>query len=291
MVVLSLLLIGSVASAAEIIPDNGDGSSSQISWDLRYPYSFTQNADPTTIDAGTFTCGNTLYNYITDCWAMRRFYFADEGINVPFTVQSIDWGIKRFIALGDSVPGPYAVDLNIYTIPVGAPLLFANLTLVSTVSVPIVPGDHPVPPALGTPKHTDITALISDTVGQDLVVAWFLPITYYMTPRVRFACVGSNYGETWPSYYAFADCGFPEPVTPADLGSPGVSQLVVVVNGDVYEPPAPGACCFGPNCVLLFDTECAAQGGVWYGGPCDPNPCPPVPTEETSWGRVKATYR
>jgi hypothetical protein len=292
LVVLSLLLIGSVASAAEIILDQESGGSTSVTWDGRYPYSFTQNGDPSTFDAGTYTCGNTLYNYITDCWALRRFYFSDEGITVPFTVQSIDWGVRRFIALGDSVPGPYATTLYIGTIPVGLPFVFANISWVNQVDIPITTADNPPAGQFGVPKHTDITAVISDTVNNDLVVAWFAPITYYMTPRIRFAWSANNAGGyTWEAYFAFADCGFPEPATPTELGGAGLSNLVVVVNGDVYEPPAPGACCFGPNCTLLLEADCAAQGGVWYGGACDPNPCPPVPVENTSWGQIKANYR
>jgi len=40
--------------------------------------------------------------------------------------------------------------------------------------------------------------------------------------------------------------------------------------------------------------ECAAQGGEYLGDgiECDPNPCPnPNPTEDTSWGQIKAKYR
>jgi hypothetical protein len=59
--------------------------------------------------------------------------------------------------------------------------------------------------------------------------------------------------------------------------------------------PEPGACCFGPLCVMLLETECADQGGDWYGGDCGPNnePCPqePTPTQETTWGSIKNIYR
>ena len=290
LVMLSLLLIGSVANAAEIVADPADGSSTHVTWDGRYPYSFTQNGDPATLNAGVYTCGNTLYNYITDCWAMRRFYFADEGLAVPFTVQSIDWGVRRFVALADSVPGPYDITLYIGTIGVGLPLQFANISWVNQVQVPITTADNPIAPAVGVPKNTPINALISDTVNNDLVVAFFAPITYYMVPRIRFAESASNLGETYESYYAFTDCGFDEPATPTELGGPGQSQLVIVVNGDVYEEPAPGACCFPDgSCVMTLQADCQGQ---WLGLPCEPeNPCPPVPTEEKSWGQIKANYR
>lgn len=290
LVLLGCMLISVGAQAAEVVLGEDIGTPGLLQVDNRYPYSFTQNADPSVLDAGTYTCGNVTYGYITDTWCMRRFYFADEGIASPFTVQSIDWGVRRFVALLDSIPGPYSVQLKIYTIPVGAELLFANLTEVTSVDVPITTADNPVPPAIGVPKNTPITAQINDTANNDLVVAWFCPNTVDMTPSIRFATSASNLGETYESYYAFADCNFPEPVTPTTLGGPGQSQLVVVVNGDVNEQ-VPEACCFGETCQLLLEADCLAQGGAFYGGACDPNPCPPVPTENKSWGQVKEMYR
>lgn len=290
LVLLGCMLISGGAQAAELILGEDAGVPGHLQVDNRYPYSFTQNADPTTLNAGTYTCGNTVYNYITDTWCGRRFYFADEGIATPFTVQSIDWGVRRFVALLDSIPGPYSVQLKAYTIPVGAEILFANMTEIASVDVPITTADNPVPPAVGVPKHTDITAQINDPVNNDLIIAWFAPHTYDIIPHVRFATSASNLGETYESYYAFEGCGFPDPVTPTTLGGPGQSQLVVVVNGDVNEQ-VPEACCFADgSCQLLLEADCVAAGGTFLGGPCDPNPCPPVPTENKSWGQVKEMY-
>jgi len=57
------------------------------------------------------------------------------------------------------------------------------------------------------------------------------------------------------------------------------------------QPPEPGACCVGVECLFVLETECATLGGDWYGGPCQPNPCPPIPTDEKSWGQIKNQYR
>ncbi|MBU1700694.1 MAG: hypothetical protein KJ970_07365 [Candidatus Eisenbacteria bacterium] len=58
--------------------------------------------------------------------------------------------------------------------------------------------------------------------------------------------------------------------------------------------PEPGACCFGPDCVLLLETQCVEQAGDWYGGACNPDgsPCPPDPNpvQETTWGSIKVVY-
>lgn len=61
------------------------------------------------------------------------------------------------------------------------------------------------------------------------------------------------------------------------------------------QPPATGACCFtDESCEVRTAPQCAAGSG-WYQGddePCTPATClPPVPTERTSWGRIKSNYR
>jgi hypothetical protein len=60
--------------------------------------------------------------------------------------------------------------------------------------------------------------------------------------------------------------------------------------------PLPGACCFTDGtCALTMDlTECLGIGGYdWLGEGtvCDPNPCPPIATETTTWGSIKADYK
>jgi len=61
-------------------------------------------------------------------------------------------------------------------------------------------------------------------------------------------------------------------------------------------PPPTGACCIGDqgDCYLLSEDACLAQGGTYQGNgsTCEPvNPCPIVPTQNTTWGRIKNSYR
>ena len=276
-VLMSLLLIGSVANAAEIIADDATGPGARVNWNHdRSAYSITQNADPTMLNSGTFTCGGVVYNtaYTTDGWAMRRFPLQYEfGINVPFTVSSVDWGVRRFVARLDSIPGPYSVTVLLYSIAGTDSLRFANMTLIDSVKVPITPADNPVPPAMGVAKRTMIGGTINPN-GYDLVVAIHCPEGYSTTPTTRFALAASSLGQTAESYYAFIDCGYPEPVTPTELGQPGASQMVIRVNGD---PAALGACCpTSGACSITAQVLCP---GVWQGENtvCVPNPCPPPP--------------
>jgi hypothetical protein len=60
-------------------------------------------------------------------------------------------------------------------------------------------------------------------------------------------------------------------------------------------PPADtGACCFNDGtCVVLTPLQCQGQGGFFtaVGLGCVPDPCPAVPVEPRSWGRIKEHYR
>ncbi len=62
---------------------------------------------------------------------------------------------------------------------------------------------------------------------------------------------------------------------------------------DIYsEPVFEGACCFGPDCVLMTEQDCLDAQGEWYGDDsCDPNPCPTTPADNSSWGEIKSLYR
>jgi len=64
---------------------------------------------------------------------------------------------------------------------------------------------------------------------------------------------------------------------------------------DCPQPPPEGACCLDDQgtCEVMTEAECIEGGGEYQGDDttCDPNPCPIVPTQNTTWGRIKANYR
>ncbi len=66
-------------------------------------------------------------------------------------------------------------------------------------------------------------------------------------------------------------------------------------GGETCDPnpcPQPGACCFPDGtCQVLSEEDCLEADGQFNGGPCDPNPCEVIPTDETSWGQIKSQYR
>jgi len=85
-----------------------------------------------------------------------------------------------------------------------------------------------------------------------------------------------------------------------------MSQPDCELQGGIYQgdgtvcdpnpcPPPTGACCLPTgDCIVTTAEACLAQNGVYQGDnfPCDPSLCPPpVPTQRTTWGQVKNTYR
>jgi hypothetical protein len=61
-----------------------------------------------------------------------------------------------------------------------------------------------------------------------------------------------------------------------------------------FAPPT-GACCVGDQgeCHVVTAGECETLGGQYQGDTtvCDPNPCPIVPIQDSSWGSIKANFR
>jgi len=288
LVVMGLLLIGSVASAAEISYDSSSGPGTVIAPTVRDDFAFTQNFS-TNLTAGIYTCGNVTLGYTTEGWALRRMSLAYEFDMVdPFCVTSIDWGVRRYCALLDSVPqGPYYVNVDLYTIPETDPLLFANLTQVA--SVPVEIAYLPNTPINCRAMNTPINATI-DPIGQDLVVAIHYPEGYSTTPATRFSPAGNSLGETLPGYIAFADCGYAEPVTPGELGDTS-PMVVFVVNGHICTIESGSCCAPDGTCTITAPADCAAPSIWTLNGVCDPNTCQVIPVETKSWGQVKQLYR
>lgn len=59
--------------------------------------------------------------------------------------------------------------------------------------------------------------------------------------------------------------------------------------------PHIGACCYGDQqCAVVTRFQCVEDCGCDYQGDgttCDPDPCTATPTENRSWGAIKAAYR
>jgi hypothetical protein len=71
-------------------------------------------------------------------------------------------------------------------------------------------------------------------------------------------------------------------------------DLAFKLYSSPFAPPT-GACCVGDQgeCHVVTAGECETLGGQYQGDTtvCDPNPCPIVPIQDSSWGSIKANFR
>lgn len=192
-------------------------------------FNLTQSLDITTITAANAVSCNDMTSHADNSY-LRRFDLDGEfGITDDFAVSSVDFGVESSTSAGGTTP----VSVNIYSIPAGADLLFANLTLINSVALDLadVVG--------GAIISTAIEATLVDPVANDLVLEIFTP-----DAAADLYFMGSNTGgETAPSFIAAADCGIAEPAATGDIGFPTFAMLMIV-NGslagpDIEFPPPP----------------------------------------------------
>ena len=60
-----------------------------------------------------------------------------------------------------------------------------------------------------------------------------------------------------------------------------------------FDPQPLAVCCAGADCYLTNEDECSFMGGEIFPDweTCEPNPCPPTPVMESSWGKLKALFK
>jgi hypothetical protein len=182
------------------------------------PHSPTQSTDTSTVSPGNSVSCNGAGLHTDNSYIRRFFLGVDHGIVNSFYVKSLDWAIEQAAGVGGVQP----VNINLYRIPVGSPLTFANMTLISTDMLSVADA------SLSPINSVIASAYVPDPTTTDLVVEVFTPEG--QTAGNSFF-IGSNpNGETQPSYLAAAVCGITEPTTTGSIGFPGM-QLVMVVNG------------------------------------------------------------
>jgi Ca2+-binding RTX toxin-like protein len=182
------------------------------------PAVITQSTDTSTITSlNSVSCNNSVGH--ADNHYLRRFLLSvDHGIAGAFTVNAVRFGIES--ATGNGGTQPYEV--NLYTIPTGASLTFANLTEIGAYSGSLAD-------AALTTMDVSVSGTVDDPTTQDLVVEIYTP-NGQAVGNLFF--VGSNAnGETRPNYLAAADCGASEPTSTATLGFPGM-HLIMQVSGE-----------------------------------------------------------
>lgn len=133
----------------------------------------------------------------------------------------------------------------------------------------------------GWPGNNTGTSIVWTTTQMGLVTEayWFAGYNYY-GPGL-FSLIGNpDQGGN------FADDAVPAILDPiAGYGTIGFDTAGVPACPEA--PPQEGACCFSDGtCAILTPADCSTQGGAFFGGACDPNPCPPPPTGACCVGTV-----
>ena len=176
---------------------------------------FTQNLDLNTItQSNSAACRNPSLGHAANSYIRRFDLDGAEGLSKPIEVRKVNYAIET----ASSGSGSQPVTVNIYSIPNGSSLLFANMTLIASVDSTI-----------NDTQLTWTSAAISgeiDPSAFDLVVEIFTPDGQN---DGNFLYIGSNAGgQTAPTYLAAADCGVPEPTDTAQLGFPDMHLLMTV---------------------------------------------------------------
>jgi hypothetical protein len=224
-----MLLVGSAANAAELLlNDTGqlwiaspDGSVGTIC--------ITQNNDTSTIETGSVSCG-VAGSHTADNQYLRLFELgADHGLVDDFTVKSVDWAVQQHeTPTGELVCS--IVTTNLYSIAIGDPFVYANLTLVSTADTEVCTDME------GTFVNVLMDGLF-DANTQNLVMELTSPDLSAEVIQFR---PGSNTGGVIAdAYIASLTCGIDEPTPVTAIGFPD-SQYVYIVNGETGDdPPTP----------------------------------------------------
>jgi hypothetical protein len=302
LVAMGLLLISSVASA-ELITDNELGGPANVlpSRACDPPaVEITQNLG-FALDTGCFSCGNTFYSYVIDCVLLRRFsLYWDYGVENLFSIQTVDWGVRRFVATDSVLPAgtvvlpwnpldpDFMVDVNLYSVDANLALTWTNMGApFATKSEWIQPEPFPSPLILNRPMHTVfgqncVYDPFIDPIYNDLVVAIHSPETYTMITPHRFSLSANTLLDTQLCYVAWPvdDCndGNFNPMRMDSIGT-GSAVVMVVCGQECVPPPPTGACCNIATgaCSITEEIACPVPANTWHPEwlACLPdNPCP-----------------
>lgn len=178
----------------------------------------SQSASLAVVAGNSISCNNNRRHDNNSY--MRRFSL--EGVYGEarkFVVSNVTFGVEYAFAGGGTQP----ILVNLYTIPKGDLLRFANLTQIGSTTLQLQDQELTL---VNVPFLSDPT--VSEANAKDLVVEVFSP-NGQAQGYIFF--IGSNsLGQTGASYIAAAGCGAPEPRTTYSLGAPQM-HIVLTVTG------------------------------------------------------------
>ncbi len=167
------------------------------------PISLTQNLDNSVVEESLSCAIGTMVHYY------RIFDMSNSAVDV--VIDNINIGVFN------SFNNP-TVDVKIHELD--GDFLMANLTEIASNSM-----------VLGDLNLEFIDYPISATLSNKIYVVEIIAPNFSDNGFI----VGANYqGETAPSYFASASCGFPEPQTNAQIGFPTISVLMTLETTNTY---------------------------------------------------------
>jgi len=180
----------------------------------------TQNADcsvePLTgvsCNAGGIDAGNQY---------LRRFNLtADHGITQLYTVDAVQFGVEVADA-GAGFCAGVPLDINVYSIPIGAPFLYSNMVLEDTVSMDGTGTAGSIATAVMT------GAAVIDPSTDDLVVELMTCDSSNNGDFGSFYPGANGAVQTGPTYIASDSCGILDPDDLANVGFPDSHNIFVV---------------------------------------------------------------
>lgn len=201
-----------------------------------------------------------------------KFYEAAD--DPPFCP---DGTIEGETAIGQIVYDQYVTNFVEYEIPGFLP---RNFNYCITLPTPFQPALN------GHVYWVSASADFDFTSFEDGVTQWFTRLT-----PGAFGGYSPYCEATW--WDAWSDPPLPWQPVSQGVGLPcwaGWEEGFVLYSNITQ---VPGACCNPATgeCTLVMQDQCLPPL-VWNGAAsCDPNPCPPVPVEQKTWGGVKNSYR
>jgi hypothetical protein len=207
------------AQAAQLATDPNAGTDVVVNDPVHplAPQTITQNLDPYTIVDGTsVACVGAVTT--ENSW-LRLFDLDDDhGLNIEFTVESIDWATQ-------TVVGSLDLTVKVYCLDETLPFLYQFMTLQDSAVVALadeVLTFHNTP--VGGACATDTEDMAVELHAEDCNIA-----------GCQQCFIGMNdLGQTAPTYIASASCGINDPTDLAAIGFMSAHLILVVQGNDTH---------------------------------------------------------
>jgi hypothetical protein len=215
-IVAAITLLGATGASASEFSKDPENSGEAVYHSADIPITLIQNTSLAVVAGNAVSC-NTNRRHANNGYLRRFSLDGDYGLLKKYVVTNVTFGVE----FADAGTATQPVMVNLYSIPTGELLQYANLTLIGSETIQLEDQEL-------TLVNVPVTGVVDDANIHDLVVEVFTP-NGQAQGHIFF--MGSNsLGQTGASYLAAADCGAPEPRTTFSLGAPQM-HIVLAVSG------------------------------------------------------------